>query len=58
LIFARIIDLILMVILGIIDPILAIVIHRIIDHVSTVIQGIIDPVPEDTEGGHILHEGE
>ncbi|CAI2197521.1 13021_t:CDS:2, partial [Funneliformis geosporum] len=58
LILAGIIDPILMVILGIIDPILTVVVHGIIDHVLAVIQGIKDPVLEDTEGSHILHEGE
>ncbi|CAI2185829.1 17314_t:CDS:1, partial [Funneliformis geosporum] len=41
-----------------IDPIFTVIIHGIIDHVPAIIQEIEDPIPEDTEEGHILHEGE
>ncbi|CAI2198835.1 4103_t:CDS:2 [Funneliformis geosporum] len=58
LVFAEIVDPILMVVLRIVDLILAIIIHGIVNHIFTIIQGIIDPIPEDTKGGHILHEGE
>ncbi|CAI2195281.1 4630_t:CDS:2, partial [Funneliformis geosporum] len=54
----RIVDPILVVVLRIIDPILTVVIHRIIDHIPAIIQEIIDPIPKNTEGGHILYEGE
>ncbi|CAI2199608.1 14629_t:CDS:2, partial [Funneliformis geosporum] len=53
-----IVDFILVVILGIVDPILTIIIHRIVDYVPVIIQEIIDPVLEDTERGHILYERE
>ncbi|CAI2198813.1 18646_t:CDS:1, partial [Funneliformis geosporum] len=47
-----------LVLARIIDPILTVIVHRIIDHIFTAIQRIIAPVSKDTEGGHILHEGE
>ncbi|CAI2199060.1 15180_t:CDS:2 [Funneliformis geosporum] len=57
-VFIGIVDPILVIILRIIDPIITVVIHKIVNHILAIIQGIIDPIPEDTEGGYILHEGE